>query len=138
MIKAQIPNQILMEWFTKSLFPTITMDVSMVGLSSKEKDILHSQHLDLIFSHSRTLYDIIMHALISSVDPHKINPRPHVNGVVDFVSSAYVDPLSRQLDNMHISSNWIDATPTTQSYTFIQPSNHATKESSTTWGEEEE
>jgi hypothetical protein len=90
MIKAKIPDQLLMEWFTKSLLPPISKDVSMAGVASEEKSILHSQHLDLIYSQYRTLYDIILHAPRSSIDPHRPNPGPHVDGVVGSISSASV------------------------------------------------
>jgi hypothetical protein len=59
LIKAHILDQLLMDWFTKSLLPPISKDISMEGAVTKEHAILFAQHLDLIYSHSGTLYDII-------------------------------------------------------------------------------
>jgi hypothetical protein len=36
--------------------------VSMSGAITKEQEIHHAQHLDLIYSQSGTLYDLIPHA----------------------------------------------------------------------------
>jgi hypothetical protein len=52
MIKTQILDKLLMEWFTKSLLPPISRDVAMVRVTTKEKAILCAQHLDLIYSQS--------------------------------------------------------------------------------------
>jgi hypothetical protein len=41
-IKTQILDQILMEWFTKSLLPPIAKDVAMDGNTTKEKAIFCS------------------------------------------------------------------------------------------------
>jgi hypothetical protein len=41
MIKTQILDKLLIEWFIKSL-PSISMDVAMVGEATKEKTILHA------------------------------------------------------------------------------------------------
>jgi hypothetical protein len=35
MIKTQIPDKLLMEWFTKSLLPPISRDVAMVGVDHR-------------------------------------------------------------------------------------------------------
>jgi hypothetical protein len=50
MIKTQIPDKLLTEWFTKSLLPPISRDVAMVGATTEEKAIMCAQHLDLIYS----------------------------------------------------------------------------------------
>jgi hypothetical protein len=113
MIKSQIPNQLLMDWFTKSLLPLIAKDFSMIGAASEEKTILHAHHLDLIFSQFGTLYNIILHALRYSTDPHRTNPIPHANGVVGSVSNAFVGQLVGKLSNTHISSNPPIVIPTT-------------------------
>ena len=50
LIKAPIPNQLLAEWFTKSLLPPISRDVTMGGVVTKEKAIGRAQYLDLVYS----------------------------------------------------------------------------------------
>jgi hypothetical protein len=65
-----------MVWFTKTPLPPITKDVAMASLAIEEQAIMHSQHLDLIYSHSSTMYDIILHAPRSSKYPKNPNPGP--------------------------------------------------------------
>jgi hypothetical protein len=105
MIKTQILDNLLMEWFTKSLLPTISKDVAMVQVATEEQAIMHAQHLDLIYSQLGTLYDIIPHAPRSSTDPKKPNPGPHVDGVVGSVSHASVNQLADHMGHMSISSH---------------------------------
>ena len=73
MIKAQIPDQLLADWFTKSLFPIIARDVAMGGAVTEEQAISRAQYLDLVYSQSGTLYDIIPNAPRSTNNPS----RPH-------------------------------------------------------------
>jgi hypothetical protein len=47
LIKVPLPNQLLAEWFTKSLIGPIAHDVSMGGVITKEQAISHAQYLDL-------------------------------------------------------------------------------------------
>ena len=42
LIKAQIPNEFLLEWFLKSLQPEISKDVSLSGVFSKERAIFRA------------------------------------------------------------------------------------------------
>jgi hypothetical protein len=50
LIKATIPDQLLVEWFTKSLLPPISHDVAMGGVVTEEEAIAHAQYLDLVYS----------------------------------------------------------------------------------------
>jgi hypothetical protein len=59
LIKAYIPLEFLLEWFLKSLFPYISKDVSTSRVTSEEEAIFKSQQLDLIYSQSGMLYEII-------------------------------------------------------------------------------
>jgi hypothetical protein len=63
-----------MERLTKYLLPPIAKDVAMVRVTTEEKGIMRAQHLDLIYSYSGTLYDIILHAPRPLTDPKKPNP----------------------------------------------------------------
>lgn len=49
----------LHEVFTTSLLPKIAEDMVKVGAKTKEKTIIYSNQLDLIYSQVGTLYDII-------------------------------------------------------------------------------
>jgi len=68
LIKAPILDQLLTDWFTKSLLQPIARDVSMGGVVTEEQAIIHAHYLDLVYSQSDTLYDLIPHAPDSSND----------------------------------------------------------------------
>jgi hypothetical protein len=90
MIKEKLPNQLLMDWFTKSLFPSISKDVTMVGMAYKEQYMLHDNNLDHFNSYYNTLYNIFPHAPRSLTDPLRPKSGPHVDGMDVYVSSASV------------------------------------------------
>ena len=50
LIKAPFPDQLLADWFTKSLLPPIARDVAMGGAVTKEHTISWDQYLDLVYS----------------------------------------------------------------------------------------
>ena len=50
LIKAQIPCQLLANWFKKSLFPPISQDVAMGGFVTEEQDISRVEYLGLVYS----------------------------------------------------------------------------------------
>ena len=68
LVKALSPDALLEDWFTKSLFLKISCDVAMCVEITEEDVIRRAQHLDLIYSQSGTLYDIIPQALPPSND----------------------------------------------------------------------
>ena len=59
MVKTYVPNQLLAEWFIKSLLPSITEDVAKGGVVTEEQVIARAQYLDLIYTQSGTLCDKI-------------------------------------------------------------------------------
>ena len=56
MVKTYVPDQLLAEWFIKSLLPSITEDVEKGGVVTEEQVIARAQYLDLIYTQSGTLY----------------------------------------------------------------------------------
>ena len=71
LIKAPIPDQLLADWFTKSLLPPLTRDVATGDTITEEKDISRAQYLYLVYSHFRTLCDLIPNVPHPSTDPTK-------------------------------------------------------------------
>ena len=69
LIKAPILDQLLADWFTKSLFPPIIEDVAMGGVVTKEKAISHAQYLYLVYSQSKTLSYLIPQSPLPSTNP---------------------------------------------------------------------
>jgi hypothetical protein len=89
MIKAIIPDILLAEWFTKSLLPPITHDVSMGGVVTEEQAIARDQYLDFVYSQSGTLYDLLSNVARSNIDPSKPSSSSHVDGVIYSVKTQY-------------------------------------------------
>ena len=87
MIKAQISDQHLTDWFTKSLFPPIARDVSMGGVVTEEQAISCAWYLDLVYSQSSTLYELIPNAPKPTNDPSRPSPEPHVDGLIGSVQT---------------------------------------------------
>ena len=103
MVKAPIPNALLENWFMKWLLPKISCDVAMSGAVTEEDVIRRAQHLDLIYSQSGFLYDIIPQTPRPSNDKPQTAPRPHVDGVIGSVSTTFVTQVSGQLDQLAIT-----------------------------------
>ena len=66
----------------KSLFPTLAKDVAMSRAMIEEKLIQISQQMDLIYSQSDKLYDLIPLAVRPASDPSRPLKGPHADGVV--------------------------------------------------------
>ena len=77
----------------------------MFGVVTEEDVIRRAQHLDLIYSQFRTLYDIIPQALHPSSDKPQSAPGPHADGVIDFVSASNISQVVGQLGQLAITDN---------------------------------
>ena len=97
LIEAIIPLEFLLEWFLKSLFPYISNDVSTLGVTNEEEAILRAQQLDLIYSQSGILYEIILEAPRPTHDAEKPKLGPHADGVVGSVNSPTIESLAKNL-----------------------------------------
>ena len=87
----------------------------MSGAVTEEDFIRHAQHLDLIYSQSGTLYDIIPNAPRPSNDQPRTAPRPHANGVIGSVSATSVGQVAGQLGQLTITDKPMAMTPATTS-----------------------
>jgi hypothetical protein len=59
LIKLELPDQLLAEWFTKSFMNDIARDIAMGGVVTEEQAISRAQYLDLVYSQMGTLYDLL-------------------------------------------------------------------------------
>ena len=66
MVKSIFHDQLLAEWFIKSLLPSITEDVAKGGIVTEEQVISRAQYLDFIYTQSGTLYEKIPNVLRSN------------------------------------------------------------------------
>ena len=60
LIKLELLDQLLAEWFTKSFVNKIGKYIAMGGVVTEEKAIICSQYLDLVYSQTGTLYDLLL------------------------------------------------------------------------------
>jgi hypothetical protein len=60
LIKLELPDQLLAEWFTKSFVNKIGKEISMGDVVTEEQAISHAQYLDLVYSQTSTLYDLLL------------------------------------------------------------------------------
>jgi hypothetical protein len=59
LIKLELPDQLLAEWFTKSFVNKIGKEIAMGGVVMEEHAISRVQYLDLVYSQTGTLYDLL-------------------------------------------------------------------------------
>ena len=110
LIKATIPPEFLLECYLKSLFPYISKDISTSGVTNEEEAILRTQQLDLIYSQSGILYEIIPEAPRPTHNAEKPKPGLHVDGVVGSVNSPIVESLAKQLHQLSVKHSTTEAT----------------------------
>jgi hypothetical protein len=74
LIKLELPDQLLAEWFTKSFVNDISHDIAMGGFFMEERAISCSQYLDLVYSQTGTLYDLLPDAPRRSTSANSTTP----------------------------------------------------------------
>lgn len=87
MIKANILDQFLVDWFVKSLLPYIAKDIALSGVMKEQEVIIRAQQLDLVYSQSRVLYDILPNSPRAETKPTKFSHGPHADGIVGSVQN---------------------------------------------------
>jgi hypothetical protein len=123
LIKVPLPDQLLAEWFTKSLIGPIYHDFFMGGVIIEEKVISCAQYLDLVYSQTGTLYDLIPDAPRPSTNP---TPTPPVaSHVVDgMIGNFHAETQSKK----SIHPNPKSTTPNVQNTSPLTPSPGKTSE----------
>jgi hypothetical protein len=111
LIKNPIPSAFLLEWFLKSLHPSISKDVTTSGVSNKEENIFIAQQLDLIYAQSGMLYHLLPEAQCSTYDPRK-NLGPHEDGIA---GSTNVKPADLAMKSVGGSASSGSSKPTQSS-----------------------
>jgi hypothetical protein len=116
MIKAIIPDHLLVEWFTKYILPLIYCDISMGGVVTEEEAIYWAQYLDLVYSQSGTLYELIPNATYATRDPSKPSSTSHVDG---FIGSIKTQSTSQSTRKINRSASMSDSSSTSISSTSL-------------------
>ena len=78
-------------------------------MTNEEEAILRAQQLDLIYSQSGILYEIIPEAPRPTHDAEKPKPRPHADCVVGSINSPTVESLAKQLHQLSVKQSMVEA-----------------------------
>jgi hypothetical protein len=79
LMKLNLPDQLLAELFMKSFMNKISRNIAMGGVFTEEQMISCSQYLDLIYSQTGTLYDLLPDA-----------PRPYTTATSTTPAASHV------------------------------------------------
>ena len=82
---------------------------------NEEEAILRDQQLDLIYSQSGILYEIIPEAPRPSHEAEKPKPRPHADSVVGSVNSPTIESLAKQLHQLSVKQSTVEEAKATPS-----------------------
>ena len=102
LIKVPVPPAFLLEWFLKSLVPQLSKDVATSGVFSEEDAIMRAQQLELIYSQSGLLYEILPDAPRSILDNTRQRARPHANGIFGSTQTNPANQLTKKLQQLSI------------------------------------
>ena len=120
-----VPPTFLLEWFLKSLVPQLSKDVTTSRVFSEEDAIMRAQQLELIYSQSSLLYEILPNVPCSILDKSRQRARPHADGIVGLTQTKPVEKLTKQLQQLSIQHTTASQTtvlvapPTQMSYVHI-------------------
>ena len=84
--------------------------MSTSRVTNEEEAILRAQQLDLIYSQSRILYEIILDAPQPTYSVEKPKPGHHANGMVVSVKSPLVESLVIQLHELSVKQSTVEET----------------------------
>jgi hypothetical protein len=98
----KVPPTFFLEWFLKSLVPCVSKDITTSRVFSEEEAIMRAQQLELIYSQSGMLYEILPDAPRSNFDKTKQKFGPHADGIVGSTQSNPTDQLTNQLQQLSI------------------------------------
>ena len=89
----------------KSLLLPIARDVYMGGSVTEEQAISRSQYLDLVYSQSSTLYDLIPHAPEPTNDPARPGTEPLADGILGSVQTQTARKYSKKKNQTNSPTN---------------------------------
>jgi hypothetical protein len=95
---------LLAEWFTKSLLPQIARDVAMGGVVTEEEAITRAQYLDLVYSQSSTLYELIPNTTHPTNDPSKPSSASHADGVIGSIKTQSTTQSTRMIQRPSLTT----------------------------------
>jgi hypothetical protein len=99
LIKLKIPDQLLVEWFMKSFVNDIAHNITMGGFVTEEQAISHAQYLDLVYSQTGTLYDLLPDT------PCPSTSTTSTTHVASHATDGVISTFHAQLHSVQTSSN---------------------------------
>jgi hypothetical protein len=115
LIKLELPDQLLAEWFMKSFVNEIGKDISMGGVVTEEQAISHAQYLDLVYSQMGTLYDLLPELPCPGTSSTSTTPVASraANGVIGtaHTHSHFVSSETRKYTSSNVQNAPYPATP---------------------------
>jgi hypothetical protein len=84
------------------LVPQLSKDIATSGVFSEEDAIMRAQQLQLIYSQSGLLYEILPNAPRSILDKTRQRVGPHADGIVGSAQTKPAEQLTKQLQQLSI------------------------------------
>jgi hypothetical protein len=110
LIKVLVPPAFLLELLLKSLVPQLSKGIATSRVFSEENAIMRAQQLELIYSQSILLYEILLDAPRSILDKTKQRFGPHVDGIVGSAQTKPAKKLTKQLQQLSIQHTTVSQT----------------------------
>jgi hypothetical protein len=82
--------------------PYISKDITTYGVFSEEEEIMIAQQLELIYSQSDMIYEILLDAPWSNFDLSKPKSGPHADGIVGSTQNKPTYLLSNQMQQLSL------------------------------------
>jgi hypothetical protein len=92
------------------LVPHLSKDITTSGVFSEEDATMRGQQLELIYSQSSLLYEILLDASHSILDKTRQRVGPHANGIVGSAQIKPIEQLMKQLQQLSIQYTMISQT----------------------------
>jgi hypothetical protein len=107
LIKLELPDQLLVEWFTKSFMNEIGKDIAMGGVVTEEQAISHAQYLDIVYSQMGTLYNLLPEL-----------PRPGTSNTSTTLAATHV--ADGVIGTTHTHSHFVSSKTPKSTYSNVQ------------------
>jgi hypothetical protein len=95
--------------------PCVSKDIAIYEVFSEEEAIMRAQQLELIYSQSDMMYEILPDAPQLNLDKTKHNSWPCIDGIVGSTHSKPTDQLTNQLQQLSIQQTVASQTPSSAS-----------------------
>jgi hypothetical protein len=92
------------------LVPNLSKDITTSGVFSEEDATMRGQQLEIIYSQSGLLYEILLDVPRSILDKTRQRVGPHADGIVGSAQTKPIEQLMKQLQQLSIQYTTISQT----------------------------